>query len=155
MPVGVVLAPMNPLLLRYGGALLAIAVLCGSLFGLGWHAKGKSDQHIFDRMALEAANQRAEAAETKGKQDEITFEVANNYSNELIQLNAAIARLRHNAAPNVAVCATADSAGGIDATDRQRSGACEGTEFYGNALKCELRLKGFREFVIRQNLPVR
>ena len=91
---------------------------------------------------------RSQARQTILKEkenDKITQDVAAAYSVYVDRLQNA---LRNRPMPH-----TADNASRLANPNWERIGACEGA-FYSNALTCELKLQGVRDWVQKMKVPV-
>ena len=143
-------------LLAYLFAFVGLIGTYIATYEYGKHAQQAKDQLIFDKMAQQAKDQQIAAQQKEIAQNEVTYKVAETYTADNDRLNAAVKRLHDQLAKtSPSVSTAADSAKGFDAVNRERSRACEGSTFYVNALRCELKLGAFRDFVIKEKLPVR
>lgn len=143
----------TPYRILAGLAILLIA--CGSAYFAGW--AGQHDLLVAYRaqVAQAAAAQAAQSHQKDLENEQQTQAVALAYSTDNARLNAALERMRKQSATGSrAVSQFAIRAKSPDATPGEQRGACEGSEFYANALNDALMLKDWQEWAIRQRLPV-
>ena len=142
-------------LMKYLVALGSVFLVLLGAYEYGRHAQTKSDQAIFDKMKIEAQQQALDAAKKKGEQDETTNQIASNYSNDLINLNRVIDRMRVKpATTSPAMPAAAVSAVPVDATLREYGSACT-RAFYEAGLEDALKLKAWQDWAIKEHIPVK
>lgn len=134
--------------------IIAVVLLVSGIFTAGYFFGWRSNHD--DVVSLTSSLQQAakdQAAAVKAKEienDQTTMAVANSYSSELNSL-------QHTNTSNKPsrVSQTTQHTSTTPSTNGERSGTCEGTVFYNNALKCELQLKWIREWVSTEHIPVK
>lgn len=140
-----------PILYKYL-ALLGVAL---AIFGAGWYS-GYSPQHdklvSYKAQVAQAAKDQEIAVKAKEKEhDAQTAYVADSYSNYYQQL---LTRLRDAQRRSSGLPQTASGPQGADGTQQELSRACQGSQFYSNALEDALKLQHWQEWAARQNIPV-
>jgi hypothetical protein len=122
---------------------------------MGW--SGEHDLRVADaaRVAQAAADQAAQSLQKDADHEQQTQAVAVAYGDDLNRLNTALDRMRKQPAGSGGSVPQAYlRAKGIDAAPGEQRGACEGSEFYANAMNDALTLKHWQDWAIRMQLPV-
>lgn len=144
-----------PMPYRILGGLAVFLIACGTSYFYGW--SGQHDLLIAYRaeVAQAAASQAAQSHQKDVENEAQTQAAAIAYSADADRLNAALERMRkQSSAGGRTVSQFALSAKSLDAATGEQRGACEGSEFYVNALNDALTVKSWQEWAIRQRLPV-
>lgn len=134
---------------------LAVLGVALAIFGAGWYS-GYSPQHdkltaYKAEVAQAAKSQQIANAEKEKEHDAQTVYVANSYDAYYKQL---IARLRDTQRRSSGVPQVASGPQGADGAEQELSRACQGSQFYANALEDALKLQHWQEWAARQRIPV-
>ena len=136
------------------GAVGIMVAIYGAGYFYGW--RNQHDALVSFRAAVEQTGreQTARAKQTEIENAKNTQNIADDFAAERTALFAKLDSLQHKRSGRSAVPLAAVDPSKPVGTDRERVGAREGTKFYASALDCELKLKGIREWVRVQRIPV-
>ncbi len=138
--------------------IVVLAVLVSGLYVLGWVAGRHGCEHDFaaykQQQQVLVAQQQAAAKTQELENEKRTYLVAQAYTDDLNRLNAVLLRMRQQASASSPVPAATLGSQGTHANAPSSERACEGTEFYGRALKAELMLEGWQKWAKEQKLAV-
>ena len=140
---------------RILAGLAVLLIACGSAYFAGW--SGQHDLLVTYRaqVAQAAAAQAAQSHQKDLENEQQTKTVADAYRADADRLRTNLERLRKQSPTGGrAVSPFAIRTKSPDAAPGEQRGACEGSEFYANALSDALMLKDWQEWAIRQRLPV-
>ena len=146
---------VTPMAWRIIGSIAFLLVVFTAGYFFGWKSQHDSLVRFREQVAAEGRIQAQQSHQKEVEQNETTKAIQDDYSAERAALFAKLDRLRNINASRSAVSAPSGNACPTIDPDWERTRACGGTEFYRNALDCELKLKGIREWVIREHIPVR
>lgn len=121
------------------------------LAGGGYYEGWKSNHDEIVALTTAAKIQSAAAKQKDAENDQQTYALQKSYHDTSIRLNDALDRL-HNAGRGKV------SAGSIgsqvpDGYTAVEGGTCQ-SAFYDKAMKAELMVEGFQEYVVRQRIPL-
>lgn len=138
----------TPVSLAYKLVFVAIVYTGGYFMGY----KPQHDRLVILRATIEQMG-KDQATEVKRKDDENEKQSQAVAADYLAERNFLLKRLQDRTGSSTL---PEDAKHPQDAAraDRERTNACERTQFYANAMKCELQLKGIRRWVDVQRIPV-
>jgi hypothetical protein len=129
---------------------VAVIVTVGSII-LGVYYYGKHAQRVKDE--IQAKEQQIQTLNKEKEQDANTYQVATTYSAEIDRLHANLNWMRNH--PKAPVSRPSNSPIIVNGTVPEQLGACEGTEFYTNALTDVIKLNALQRWIRLQGFPVK
>ena len=131
--------------------ILAAIIWSGFLLGGGYFEGWKSNHDQIVTLAATAKAQDEAAKQKEADNDKQTYELTKSYLATTAQLNDALDRLHKVNSGKVPGSALGSKI--PDGYTAVEGGTCQ-SAFYDKALKTELMVEGFQEYVVRQRIPV-
>lgn len=121
------------------------------LFGGGYYEGWKSNHDQIVALTTAAKVQTAAAKQKDAENDQQTYALQKSYHDTSVRLNDALDRLHNSGSSKVPGSPLGSKI--PDGYTAVEGGTCQ-SAFYDKAMKAELMVEGFQEYVVRQRIPV-